>query len=229
MVWTFGLLDTRTLTFSQTSLAGEGLLGSDRHRVERSRSPGSREDISGPLLVALVASRSTGDRAMVRSSGPVDPVDRSGRRFRSTRPVDRSGPPVRSAGRPVRSAGPVDRSGPPVRSTNSLIIRSKSPDTEDMMKNTGTNVVIVTVEAVHVCKGQSYHHRYLRMTGATTDVVVMVGEVGDTAVLLKRCLFRLCVKSCWLAWKPCREECIRWKITIYQRIPLSTPKRGILP
>ena len=166
---------------SDESGKGEGLLGSDRHRVERSRSRGSREDFSGPPLVALVASRSTGDRAMVRSSGP---MDRSGRRFRSTCL------PALSAGR---------SSGPPVRSTSSLILRSEFPDMDDMMKNTGINVVTVAVEAVHVCEGQARHHHYLRMTmvtGATTDVVVTEGEVGDTAMLLRRSLFRPCVKSC---------------------------------
>ena len=92
--------DTQTLAFSQVSLEGEGLLGSDRHRVERSRNPGSREDLADPSLVESVTSRSTGDRTMVpvvRSSGSgllTGPTDQSVRRVRSTGPVDRSGPPV---------------------------------------------------------------------------------------------------------------------------------------
>ena len=75
---------------------GEGLLGSDRHRVERSRSPGSREDLADPSLVESVTSRSTGDRT-------------------STGPVHGSGRPVWGSGqvdwcRPVfSSSGPVFR------------------------------------------------------------------------------------------------------------------------
>ena len=137
---------------------GEGLLGSDRHRVERSRSPGSREDLADPSLVESVTSRSTGDRTMVpvvRSSGSgllTGPTDQSVRRVRSTGPVDRSGDrsglrvrsaaPVDRSGPPVRSTGLVHRSGPPVRSTgrghrpgrlvstNFLVLRSGFPDTE---------------------------------------------------------------------------------------------------
>ena len=135
---------------------GEGLLGSDRHRVERSRSPGSRDDLADPSLVESVTSRSTGDRTMVpvvRSSGLLTgPTDQSVRRVRSTGPVDRSGDrsglrvrsagPVDRSGSPVRSTGPVDRSGPPVRSTGRghrpdrlvstsfLVLRSGFPDTE---------------------------------------------------------------------------------------------------
>ena len=89
-------------------------MGSDRHRVERSRSQGSREDLADPSLVESVTSRSTGDRTMVpvvRSSGAgllTRPTDQSVRWVRSTGPVDRSGD---RSGLRVRSAGPVDRSG----------------------------------------------------------------------------------------------------------------------
>ena len=120
---------------------GEGLLGSDRHRVERSRSPGSREDLADPSLVESVTSRSTGDRTMVpvvRSSGS-GPTDQSVRRVRSTGPVDRSGDRsgllVRStglvhwSGRPVRSTGLGHRAGRLV-STSFLVLRSGFPDTE---------------------------------------------------------------------------------------------------
>ena len=74
---------------SDESGRGEGLLGSDRHRVERSRSPGSREDLADASLVESVTSRSTGDRTMVpvvRSSGSgllTGPTDQSVRRVRS--------------------------------------------------------------------------------------------------------------------------------------------------
>ena len=104
---------------------------SDRHRVERSRSPGSREDLADPSLVESVTSRSTGDHTLVpvvRSSGSgllTGPADHSVRRVRSTGPVDRSGDRsglrVRSVG-PVQSTGLVHRSCRPVWSTG--------PDTE---------------------------------------------------------------------------------------------------
>ena len=93
---------------------GECLLGSDRHWVECSRSPGSREDLADPSLVESVTSRSTGDHTLVpvvRSSGSgllTGPTDQSVRRVMSS---------GRSVGGSIRSTGPVDRSGSPDRST----------------------------------------------------------------------------------------------------------------
>ena len=99
---------------------GECLLGSERHWVERSRSPGSREDLADPSLVESVTSRSTGDHTLVpvvRSSGSgllTGPTDQSVRRVMSNGLVDRSGD---RSGLRVRSKVPVDRSGSPDRST----------------------------------------------------------------------------------------------------------------